>query len=364
MDDRDNRLFVSKVLASEADCIRYLQDFGLFLEAPTCKGRNGIGCGTTMRETTRLLKGEKVPVWRCPKRCCRTYCSFSSTNRFFHYTNVHGKSDRKISLTDVLQIVWLWAYSKMTITDAAAAAHVSKQTITDWWSMCREVCTLFVESRPKVKGTMEDPIQVDESYFAGRRKYNRGRLRRWDKKPKGEFQAQKEMQEEEIEIKNADWGAVEPEKDKDEPKPSRNRNYGNRVMGPWVVGLATSDEVRFFVAPDRKGETLRKLIRENCEDGSTIVSDEWKGYSRLNEDGYNHLTVNHSKWFVNPDNGVNTQRIERAWVEGKAVMKRHRHASHLFQGHLDELSFKKECKKSGQTVLQNFWPVVQAVHAM
>lgn len=69
-------------------------------------------------------------------------------------------------------------------------------------------------------------------------------------------------------------------------------------------------------------------------------------------------------FFVNPENGVNTQRIELAWVEGKVIMKRHRHAYHLFQGHLDELSFKKECKKSGRTVLQNFWPVVLTVHAM
>lgn len=75
MDDRDNRQFVSKVLSSEADCIRYLQDFGLFSEAPTCKDRNEIGCGTKMRETTRLRKGEKVPFWQCPKRACRTYCS-------------------------------------------------------------------------------------------------------------------------------------------------------------------------------------------------------------------------------------------------------------------------------------------------
>lgn len=60
------------------------------------------------------------------------------------------------------------------------------------------------------------------------------------------------MQEEEIEIENAEWGAVEQKEDKGEPRPSRNRNYRNRIMGPWTIGLATSGKVRFLLYQTEK----------------------------------------------------------------------------------------------------------------
>ena len=53
--------------------------------------------------------------------------------------------------------------------------------------------------------------------------------------------------------------------------------------------------------------------------GSTIISDKWGAYwdsrnnvSRIEEFGYHHLTVNHSRHFVNEfDNAIHTNTIER-----------------------------------------------------
>ena len=48
---------------------------------------------------------------------------------------------------------------------------------------------------------------------------------------------------------------------------------------------------------------------------SIIQSDEWKGYTKLVEKGICsvHQTVNHSKNYVNPVDGMRTNRIEGHW---------------------------------------------------
>jgi hypothetical protein len=52
----------------------------------------------------------------------------------------------------------------------------SHSTLVDWYSMCREVCTKVIEKKGQMLGTAKEPIQIDEARFAGKRKYNRGRL--------------------------------------------------------------------------------------------------------------------------------------------------------------------------------------------
>lgn len=60
---------------------------------------------------------------------------------------------------------------------------------------------------------------------------------------------------------------------------------------------------------DRREATLLPIIREWIESGTLTVSDCWKSYSKLFENGYLHETVNHSKEFGN-SNGFNTNKQE------------------------------------------------------
>ena len=56
--------------------------------------------------------------------------------------------------------------------------------------------------------------------------------------------------------------------------------------------------------------------------GTTIYTDQWKGYYGLQSLGFDwdkeETTINHSKNFVNPDNKrVHTQGIESKWRQVK-----------------------------------------------
>ncbi len=79
-----------------------------------------------------------------------------------------GLCRRQLKLVDIALIAWLWCYSNMTTDQAAAAAGVARQTIIDWNKLCRQVCSHSESMLPKIIGTDDQPIQVDESYFTRR----------------------------------------------------------------------------------------------------------------------------------------------------------------------------------------------------
>ena len=61
---------------------------------------------------------------------------------------------------------------------------VSQPTVIDWYNMCREVCSHVIHTgRQLMVGTADQPIQIDESRFAGKRKNNAGRLLAGDRPP-------------------------------------------------------------------------------------------------------------------------------------------------------------------------------------
>ena len=91
----------------------------------------------------------------------------------------------------------------------------------------------------------------------------------------------------------------------------------------------------------RDRATLLPIILRHIAPGSTIMSDKWKPYEILNQEGYSHFTVNHSETFVAED-GTCTNNIERIWGELKAELKIMRGTNDaLLAGHMDEFMFRK-----------------------
>jgi len=91
--------------------------------------------------------------------------------------------------------------------------------------------------------------------------------------------------------------------------------------------LARSGDVMSKIVPNAKTKTLRPIIKENIDEGSTISSDEWCAYKTLKYHGYKHGTVKHG-------NGVyvkgihHTNSIEGFWSQLKrSIRGTHVHVS-------------------------------------
>jgi len=72
--------------------------------------------------------------------------------------------------------------------------------------------------------------------------------------------------------------------------------------------------------PNRKESTLIPIIKRWIKPGTIIHSDCWKAYSKLSALGYTHVTVNHSKEFVNKESAACTNSIESDWRHAKLQM--------------------------------------------
>ncbi len=87
----------------------------------------------------------------------------------------------------------------------------------------------------------------------------------------------------------------------------KNRHMYDRLKGlkkkSIVFGIINRDtkQVRAMCIKDVTSITLVNKIKNNVKEGSVIITDELKGYCRL--DGYNHKSVSHGKnEYVKKDN--------------------------------------------------------------
>ena len=130
----------------------------------------------------RRKKGWKFSSWRCGRRTCRKEMTIRAGNPFSYYATNPLKRDSKLELRSIPELIWHWLYAECLIRTVAAETKHSAETIVECWHTNRSVCSAVIAAEPRFKGTEAQPVQVDESYFCGRRKYSRGRLVRGDTK--------------------------------------------------------------------------------------------------------------------------------------------------------------------------------------
>ncbi|GFV23249.1 mitotic-spindle organizing protein 2A [Trichonephila clavipes] len=88
--------------------------------------------------------------------------------------------------------------------------------------------------------------------------------------------------------------------------------------------------------------SVRKVIREWILPGTTIISDCWRAYECLSDEGYRHLTVNHSLTFKDPETGAHTNAIEGTWSAIKRNLKGHTaHVEGQFDSYLAEYMWRR-----------------------
>ena len=213
-----------------------------------------------MAENRRKIKDESRPVFHCTRNGCQTFRSVRHGNLFFSYTDLNNKINCKLTLCEILELVYYFVKD--------LSFDFTKE-MTRRFNMCRQVCSskVSVNRRGHMVGTEVNPVEINEARFAGRRKYNQGRLLNGDEKA--------ESTDSEADVVN-------------------NRNYGQRIDGPWVFGLKNSCDCRYFYVAKKYRATLEPIIRREVQEGSVIHPDEWPAYLTLNR-YFNHFTVNTSK---------------------------------------------------------------------
>ena len=196
-----------------------------------------------------------------------------------------------------------------------------KSTAVNWASYIRE---LFMEHIHKQYETMKfnTDVEIDESLFGRKIKYNRG------------------------------------------------RPGGQKI---WIFGMVErlSNLIILYPVDNRDAATLIPLIQKHVAVGTRIFSDNWAAYFKLNELGYEHFTVTHKTTFrqvyKNIDTGeyvtCNTNRIEGAWKISKDHFRKINGTNtKLFEQHLAEIVWRNHIHKDN--IYDSFFSLLKSVYTL
>nr|VZI28816.1 unnamed protein product [Spirometra erinaceieuropaei] len=172
----------------------------------------------------------------------------------------------------------------------AASVGVSRNTAMEWYTICRGACSHALRSAVTQIGGPGVEVQIDETLIS-RRKYHKGRPRRQ----------------------------------------------------LWVVGMYDTGRRKALLdqVNNRSWQALRPVIVKWVAAGSVIVTDEWKGYTRLPSEGFTHYTVNHSRVFESPTTGRHTNAVEAYWSRLKRKLQESGPVcGRAVWAHLDEVQYR------------------------
>lgn len=151
---------------------------------------------------------------------------------------------------------------------AADLVGVNFKTSAYYYHRLRELIALHIEQ--EAEEVFGGEIEVDESYFGGHRKGNRGR--------------------------------------------------GANGKTPVFGLLKRGGKVYTKIIPDASSGTLLPIIKEKVVPDSIVYSDCWRGYNALDVSDFKHFRINHSKLFADKKNHING--IENFWNQAKRHMRK------------------------------------------
>jgi transposase len=172
-----------------------------------------------------------------------------------------------------------------TARTAAEVAGVNRNTARLFFHRLRIIISEEQEKHSPFTGEVE----VDESYFGGRRKGKRGR--------------------------------------------------GAAGKVPVFGLLKRGGKVYTQVIPDAKAATLMPIIKDRIAPDSIVYSDSLPSYNALDVSDFRHYRINHSKLFADKKNHING--IENFWNQAKRHMRQFNGVpKHNFNLFLKECEFR------------------------
>ena len=209
-----------------------------------------------------------------------------------------------------MRIMWNFVY-RLSVSQCkqyAAISSKSDHTVTEYYADCRSVCNSWIwdaKHTPKLGG-YGTIVEMDESFFPGAPKYNRGRRL------------------------GTTW---EPD-DK------------------WVFGLVQRESLNCIlkqVPSNRTRKTLLPIIEQHCIEGTIFHSDGSKEYGKLAEhldvEDCSHFPVNHSSNYVDPETGAHTQTIEGLWSHVKDFLPVRGMKPHDLGSYLGWFMWDRNCRQ-------------------
>ena len=157
--------------------------------------------------------------------------------------------------------------AEVTARTAADLVGVNRHTATLFYQKIRQIIATNVENETPFSG----PVEVDESYFGGKRKGKRGR--------------------------------------------------GAAGKVPVFGILERGGKVYTQVINNVKAETLVPIVQQKVQPDSIVYSDTLPSYNALDVSGFHHLRINHSKKFVSRGKHING--IENFWNQAKRILRKY-----------------------------------------
>lgn len=271
-------------LKNKDSCVQWLRERQL---VPSTKYCNQHRCEMYLRD------GEFLGRFRC-RTGSREHSESAAKGTWFEQSRLPPDTVMMLTYAFVADMTYEQARRECNIWDI----ELSDDTIRDRFNMCRDVCITSLENQYESSGKIGGPghvVEIDECKI-GRRKYHRGRL----------------------------------------------------VDGSWIVGMIDlTGEFRIEVCPGNKRDrmTLAQIIAKHVKPGTVIYTDCWKGYEGLHDRGYEHLTVNHSMHFRDPETWCDTQKIEAQWRPLRRRLSRGGVRQEDLAAHLSEFLWKRECDR-------------------
>jgi mannosyltransferase OCH1-like enzyme len=132
----------------------------------------------------------------------------------------------------------------------------------------------------------------------------------------------------------------------DETLISRRTNPWTDKNGVWVFGGVERTSTRKIFAvmvSDRKAKTLLDIIQKCIHPGSIIISDCWSAYKSIPKKlKMDHMTVDHSKNFKDPDSGAHTNHIEGTWHGLKEKIPNNERIPEKIDNYIFEFMWKRQ----------------------
>ena len=175
--------------------------------------------------------------------------------------------------------------SSSTAHCASRLVGVNKSTGAYYYHHLREIIALELEA--EADDVFGGEIEVDESYFGGRRKGKRGR--------------------------------------------------GSAGKIPVFGLLKRGGRVYMKMIPNTASATLYPIIKRKVVPDSIVYPDCWRGYNVLDVFGFKHFRINHSKLFADTHNHING--IENFWSQAKRHMRKFNGVPNAYFG-----LYLKECE--------------------